>query len=331
MNNSCNNSSALSWEDTITAFLSGRLVTKIIMYENVIMVTVFPCLFTSYLVVLYLMLTNWSEFKNSYYVLILGLSISDLAMLLYTLYGYLYDLIGYPYLGSFINTVLSFVFYWVLGTYSTQIYCIFLSTNRFFAVVFFLLYRQKFSMKVSLWLIAINVTCSFAIVSPLLMYFKILYVPKFKVAFFEPTSRDRNNYCGTYAVAQIGFTLFDQTFSYLVAGCSMALYLFAVCYSIFKLKSYSNSNLRSSYVKEMKMMFQGFAIGLLLCTATFAHYVAPLYQLSVLSRFANMFFCGLNPVIYLALDRNLRQLLIKKLKSIKQLSFFSTSVTPLNQ
>lgn len=284
------------------------LITFTTTYETVIMLTVFPFLFLLYLLIVFIIFKNPNQFRNSYYTLVVGLAVSDFAMLLYTIYAFIYDVVGFPYFGRVVDATFSFVLYFVLGWYSTQIYSVLLATNRFFAIVFFLLYKKTFSVKISLIWIIFCILLSFSLACPMWLYVQFLYIPKYKVGIFYPYT-----FSGLFTGEYYTLRKCDEYFSYIVACYIMALYIFCVLYSMVKVKSFQSSS-RSSYVKEMKMLFQGLTIGILLCSLSFMHWFTPP---ATLNRMGTWLYCALNPVIYLVFDGTLRKLFFKQLTSIK--------------
>lgn len=299
--------------------MRGDLSTSTTTYETVIMLTLFPFLFSLYVFTVCVIVKNPKDFRNSYYTLILGLAASDFAMLLYTIYSFIYDIVGFAYLGRSVDAALSFLLYYVLGWYSTQIYTVLLASNRFFAIVLFLIYKKYFSVKLSLIWISCCISVCFTLWCSMLVYVQFLYLPRFKVAHFFPYTIS-----GAYTKEWNMVVKLDECLSYAVACYVMALYSFCLLYSFFKASTFQSAS-RASYLKEIKILFQGFTIGVMLCLLSFMHWM---YPPASLNRIVTWLYCALNPIVYLSFDGTLRQRFFKKLKSLK-LSTVSNSVIHL--
>uniref|UniRef100_A0A915HL08 Uncharacterized protein n=1 Tax=Romanomermis culicivorax TaxID=13658 RepID=A0A915HL08_ROMCU len=86
---------------------------------------IFSTTWEQYVVVLYTINhSNDSDYSNPFYTLITGTGIADLGMLLFNVYGILYDILGYRYLGGKLDSFLGFLLYWSLGWYGTQIFVV---------------------------------------------------------------------------------------------------------------------------------------------------------------------------------------------------------------
>lgn len=283
--------------------------------EIIVMSTLYPFCFSFYCCILYLILSTPSKFRNSYYTLIVGLGISDLSALLYMLYGFVYDFVQVAYLSSTVDKILSMYLYWVCMQFSTQIYSAFIATNRFCAVTFLTKYKTVFTVKLSLILIGVNMFVSFLIVIPIQAVFGLRYQSIYKFA-----GVDFFNLPVSLYPELLKLHVFLQFFPAFLSSYSCILYIFSVIYSLRKYKTLPTS--QKSYVKEMKLMFQGVLIAVVTIATVSIHFVNPP---ALLNRMTDFVYCSLNPFFYLMMDSSLRKVAKKKFTVAKHLIFRSGS------
>jgi len=174
-----NNTSSIA--DDKVFFQLFDLFSPLSKFEWFTMLTIFPTLVFLYLLVLFVVYKNKSgDFRNPYYVFLLANGICDLAMLIYTVYSVLLDTVQNRVLGNFMDNVISFVFYWALGWYGTQIFSAMIATNRFFAIVFhnrYALYTVEHARILTLF----GFVVSMAIPLPIITHNRFKYMALFKV------------------------------------------------------------------------------------------------------------------------------------------------------
>jgi len=154
--------------------------------EWVITLTVFPILLILYLTVLFVVFKNKnkpnSDFNNSYYNLLCGNGICDVAMLIYTVYTVIIDTVQARVFGKLIDSIVGYVFYWSVGWYGAQIFPALIATNRLVAILWFQHYDFWFSVRRAKISVLLGLLVSFAIPLPVAVYTGFMYTSVFKVS-----------------------------------------------------------------------------------------------------------------------------------------------------
>uniref|UniRef100_A0A915J184 G-protein coupled receptors family 1 profile domain-containing protein n=1 Tax=Romanomermis culicivorax TaxID=13658 RepID=A0A915J184_ROMCU len=285
-----NNSNNISLHVNDTAMLLP-------MWELCISVPVLPLLICLYSAVLFTIInTKGPEYNNSFYTLLIGYGIADIGMLCFNIYSIIYDVLRKDFLGGSIDSFLGFVLYWALGWYSTQMFILIVTTNRFIAIVLNAHYSY-FTVKLARMLCIFTFVLSFVIVTPSYIILGFHYSPLFKVPFFTV---EGDIFTRTFAY----FALFDEIFSYVVSFYVILAYVIISLYLIKFYKSFLSMN--AGYKKEVIFFIQGVCFAIFLCFVNSVHwYLAPFS--SSLNRIGNWIYTGLNPIIYLTLDGKLRR------------------------
>lgn len=233
-----------------------------------------------YLFILVVILRDPSDFNSSYYTLVVALALSDFCSLLFVIYR---ALLGKTYYGLPIDNTLVIIYQacgWYYGLYLN----ISVALNRFFAVTFFTKYKTIFTI----------------------VRARILSVVCFIIAVLHHGSK----YVFPNAVPYVADLAFGNT----VISLVLVSYLAAAIYCMVNLNHISGSS-KIPYIREIKMLVQGTLISTLLFIVQIMYWF-PITDLIL--KIVLMLATGLNPVIYLVMDDNLRQKVFKitKLKSV---------------
>jgi len=145
------------------------------------MATFFPVSLFLYLIILFVVYRNESlNFNNPFHVLLLYNGFCDISMLIYSLYSILIDVAQKRVFGLWIDSLVSYLFYWALGWYGTQIFAALIASNRFFALVLYDRYAL-FTVGQARRLAWAGILLSLMIPLPILIDTGIEYISLFKV------------------------------------------------------------------------------------------------------------------------------------------------------
>uniref|UniRef100_A0A915KKH7 NADH dehydrogenase subunit 6 n=1 Tax=Romanomermis culicivorax TaxID=13658 RepID=A0A915KKH7_ROMCU len=84
------------------------------------------------------------EYSNPFYTLLVANGISDFGMLIFSIYSFMYDLLNYPYLGVWVDSLIAYIFYWSLGWYCTQMFTLAITLLYFSCLVFVIVHVTRF-------------------------------------------------------------------------------------------------------------------------------------------------------------------------------------------
>lgn len=254
------------------------------------------------------------DLSSPYYIIVKGLALCDVLQLLSITYNSLYEHTNYTYLSYLFGEILDMVFVTLQfsSEFSSYAFHLSLSINRFVAIVYFHRYKQIFNQKVTYSLVLLCFGFGFLTFCPTVMLKLFHFYPYHKFWFFQ----------GIYPY-DIMDKIFSRTTSILITFISC----FACVYSFFKLAKIVNH--RTLYKLEIKMLIQSILMSLILVIEDLAFYLQEDNIPSVMTRFSYFIYAGVNPVIILSMDKNVRKHLLIQLKRCYTVCFPNTHVSPL--
>lgn len=268
--------------NTVLNVTSSTPISYSITIEWYLVAIIASLLLAAYILVFAVILANPSEFKNSYYTLIQALALADFYSLYFVIYRAVF---GKTYYGSTIDKVFIFLyqsFAWHNGLHLN----VAIGFNRFCAIAFFVQYQKYFTVLMARILALICLISAMAIST---------------YQFFVPAGLN------TITDLIIGNTLISIVIFTCIVSTSICFITVHKC----------NDMTKVSYVREMKMLFQGTIVSALLFVVEIMYWF-PITEL--LLKIAVMLATGMNPIIYIVLDKKLRdcciQLLFDKVVTI---------------
>lgn len=283
--------------NTTIAVTSNTWTTYSITAEWYVVIVIASLLLAAYIVVFVAILAHSSDFKNSYYTLIQALALADFYSLYFVIYRAAF---GKTYSGTTMDRVFIFLyqsFAWHNGLHLN----VAIGFNRFCAIAFYVQYKEKFTVLVSRILALVCLLSAMAMST---------------YQFFVPANLN------TTTDLIIGNTLISIVIFTCIVSTTICFINVRKCSEMTKV----------SYVREMKMLCQGTIVSALLFGVEIMYWF-PVTEL--LLKIAVMLATGLNPIIYLTLDKKLRGRCLKLMKLDKAMllvssRFQSSSVAPLS-
>lgn len=251
-----------------------------------------PIFLFVYLFLLFVLLVERKHFRKPYYYMTIGLGFCHTTMLFRYVYSFIISLHRGYLFGEFFDGFMA-AMAWSVGWHSVLTYQIFIGVNRFVAVVFYEKYKTIFTSNFTLFLVVICYASGLFSIAPLLVNHRMKYdfVKKYNV--FVPDSDSvRSFYC------------FDLVYA-CFAGCTVfILYVVAISVTKYKLKHLNFNLSRTAFIKEVKLMMEGFLVALTLVCQEVTFY----FEFNTVITLTFMLLhSGMTPFIYLSLDRKLRK------------------------
>lgn len=262
--------------------------------DIILSVVMAPVFLFFYTFVLAILIMDRKAFRNPYYSLTMGLGLCQMAMLLRYVYTFIISYNGFYVFGEIFDNFMG-TLAWSVGWHSVLTYQIFICLNRFVAIIFYDRYRRLFTRNITAALVAFCYTSGVLTVGPLLFRHKIRYDFKLKYNLLVPEDESTNR-----------FYFFDMIFT-IFAGCTVVvLYFTAIIFTKYKLRrpSMSVSRLRNGFMKEVKLMSEGFLVALTLVCQEVTFYFK---MDTVITLTLMLLHAGMTPFIYLTLDQKLRK------------------------
>lgn len=285
------------------------LVCPISTFYWIIQTVICPISYILYIMVLYTIF-RYREFTNTYYTLVLALGVADMITNIYVVHAFICCLFGYNYLGIFADRIITFLFAstgWYFGIYLN----LFISLNRFVAIVFFVRYKQLWTNFRTKIFIFICLVMGLLTASPYTLLTTIYSVPG-KTTSFQ----------GSEKLAEI-MTTFDFISSTGPAVIFLILYTTSVVFSVVRMRNFVG--VKSKYVREIKMMIQGILIGAMIIIVDILSHTPAIGEMSWV--LPTVLMTGLNPIIYIALDSRIRDRLFKSDAARKISTAIETAVS----
>lgn len=252
--------------------------------------TICPASIILYCLILYVIRKFPADFKNPYFTIIIGLSIADIVALLYAIHSFICCLTGSNYLGITIDKVFTFL-YAAIGWYGGLHLVMLITINRLVAITMYLRYTSIFTVKVAKILVFIGITLA---VLPSIPY-PIVGTNIFIIARISPGFVEINQ--GTENVL----------FMDLIYGTAIGVVVISthiICGILCIIKRRGMTSIKAAYTQEIKLLLQGTFIGSMLVVNTVTTFF-PIGELSWV--IGVILVSGLNPVVYVITDSNLRQ------------------------
>lgn len=283
------------------------------LWEYCFRLVVVPILSILYCIVLYVIWKYPADFKNSYFTFVLALGASDILKIIFVVRNFILDLIGYNFFPESIENLLLF-FENSFGSLLSALLNLFISVNRFCAIVFFKDYQTLFTIKKA----------------KIIILFGMIFGPPFCwinftcTAFYDPTVQNTvYRYCRQSTVKF--YYLFLSVFSSILCISVLIIYAVALCFAYKRFKSTSAS--RIVFVREFKMLLHGvFLVVLMICIPVLAAFESTRTVGAAIFHI----YISLNPVIYIIMDSKVRKHVRKLLcpcqtNEISPVHFFGTS------
>lgn len=271
--------------------------------------TVHPSLTILYCIVMYLIYKHSQDFSNPYYTLIKALAVADFII---NIYMCIFSHITAQFWVSHTVGVAVSLFGVGYSYYASFILNVFIAVNRFFAVVFF----AKFKIMMTKNLYYVFVFLSFFIAVG-------FATPFYVQCIMEAEIGSRFSFYNTGFDMCLGaaheIALRGPKFSLTLVSLTALLY-FITAAVLFKRRKSGSSMLSASYVKDIKLMFQGVILFVLICLILLSGYVtlSDWYILTCL-------YVTVNPILYLLCDTTLRNYFVKQFYPLKCFSKNSVS------
>lgn len=282
--------------------VSSDVVQSTVTVSDIILsVVLAPIFLFFYTFVLMILIVDRKAFRNPYYSLTMGLGLCQMAMLLRYVYTFMISYNGFYVFGEIFDNFMG-TLAWSIGWHSVLTYQIFICLNRFVAIIFYDRYRRLFTQNLTGILVAFCYVSGVLTVGPLLFRHQIHYDLILKYNLFIPNDE---------SIAK--FFDFDMIFT-IFAGCTVVLlYSTAIIFTKYKLRrpSMSLSRWRSGFLKEVKLMSEGFLVALTLVCQELTFYLN--VNTTVTLTFM-LLHAGITPFIYLTLDQKLRKYFVAYLR-----------------
>lgn len=292
------------------------IVSSLVLVERYICIPLYIFMTIFYIFFLIMMLHNSKKLSNSYYTILKGLAIADIGQMIIIVYNnfcsnlnlkFYLDCVSCQWLDFFLVTMQNILQY---ASYAIHLNIL---LNRLVAIFMFSKYKQLFTIRRANYLNMICFLFGFFAFSPTLIL---------KLYHFQP---------------YIKFWTFDDFYPYIavdkVLGSITITTLtissvFAGVYSWMKLKKTIVN--RSSYKMEIKMLIQTIFMTSILIVGSIIVYTDLQGIPPLAGKFVFFMFNGMNPFIYLAMDKTIRKLCRNQLA----MCFFccrSNIVVPVSQ
>lgn len=251
-------------------------------------IIVYPTLLILYCIVVYILCKyRTTDFKNSYFTLILALAFGDMiSFVMFT-----YDFFDCYYQNNFEGVLAAVVdaLYYSFGWWNIIFLNIAVSLNRFTAIVYFSRYRQVWTEPRTKLVVALCVILSLI---PATSHMLIVY--GFPAYVYVEKMTDIVFSCGITVIILL------------------AIYFPSAVLSVVRMKKLVGVKVK--YNREIKMLIQGIFIVTMLIIVDIS------YWLDIERETNDMLFLlssGLNPIIYLALDSRLRRKFLLTIHIVK--------------
>lgn len=264
-----------------------------------------PPLLFLYSLVLFVMFRNKSDFKNSYFTLILSLGVSDFVILLYLYHGFFCCLFRGNYLGVTVDAIITFIMT-SLGWFNGLYLKMFISVNRFVAIAMFDKFKQIWTLNRTRMLAA---SCTVLGVLSTVPYYIAPNPELYNVDYKSPGPPEK-------ARRTDFLILFDMISSNGSVVFIIGLHITSAALCIVRYKSFAH--VKQKYVREIKLLVQGTFIGLMLAFSEMFYYFPVFGELTFI--YVSILSTGLNPIVYLIMDRRLREKLLLVFSNINESS-----------
>lgn len=273
--------------------------------------TVHPVLTILYCIVMFLFYKHQGDFSNPYYILVKALACADFVVNIFM--GFFSHITAQFWISHSVGTVITF-FVIGFGYYGSFILSVFIAVNRFFAVVFYM--KFKIMMKNNMYYLCVFLSFSFG-----LGYAAPFYIMCIIEADVDSRFSFSDTGFGMCSNAYLYMAPREQIFSLSIVSLIALLYLVTAA-AHFK-RTRENTLSSATYVKEIKLMFQGFLLFVLICLSVLSSYVifSDWYILTCL-------YVTVNPILYLLFDKTVRNHFFKHFGLLK--CFSNNSVSSLN-
>lgn len=260
----------------------------------VVLTTLGVVFFILYCTVMTIVLLHRKEFIHSYYTLTFALGVSDLINLFYisyrtlaTYYDYLdMDVAVGKYVVILQNTI---------GWYGSFYLNVTIAINRFVAIAFPSSYKKIFSPLKTRFAVAVCYTL--AVLS---------YMPF--CALSSTLCPDYKKNVTRVVVINAAFNAYKTFQVSIIDIACILIVLIYVCSALVSVRSLKSLNVnRTKYVIEVKLLAQGCLCAATMCIVGLQMFLGPTIVGPSVTKIFHTMYTGLNPVIYLLLDANLRK------------------------
>lgn len=251
-----------------------------------------PIFLVFYIFVLTVIILERKHFRKPYYFMTLGLGFCHTTMLFRYIYTFFITFHRGYIFGEHFDCFMA-VTAWSIGWHSVLAYQICIGLNRFIAVVLYERYQRIFTLKFSMILVIICYISGYMTVVPLLATHKMKYDFRTKYNVFVPNDHAVKLFYG-----------FDLIYSCFSGVTVFVLYVVAISVTKYKLKHFNFNVSRTAFMKEVKLMMEGF----LVCLTLVCQEVTFYFEFSTVITLTFMLLhSGMTPFIYLSLDKKLRK------------------------
>lgn len=257
-----------------------------------------PIFLLLYIFVLFIIVKEWKQFQNPYYSMTVGLGLCQIVMLIRFIYTLIISYHQSYIMGETFDSFMA-TMAWSVGWHSVLTYQIFICLNRFVAIIFYDKYRYIFTKKLTAFVVVFSYVSGLITLGPLLIKHKVKYDFDSRMNLLVPQDK----------VTEM-FYFLDVVFACLAGSTVLILYATAIFVTKRKLKQFrhsSSTHNRSGFMKEVKMMAQGFMVALTLVCQEVNFY---LNLNTVVTLTFMLLHSGITPLIYLALDDKLKKFFV---------------------
>lgn len=270
-----------------------------------------PIFLVLYIFVLVIIVKEWKQFRNPYYAMAVGLGLCQIVMLIRFIYAFIISYNRRYVFGEQFDSFMA-TMAWSVGWHSVLTYQIFICLNRFVAIIFFDKYRSIFSRNLTLVVVVFCYFSGLITLGPMLVTHKMKYDFDSRMNLLVPQDKETEL-----------FYFLDVVYACLTGVSVILLYATAIAVTKYKLKHLNVSSNRSGFIKEVKMMAQGFLVALTLICQEVNFY---LHWNTVVTLTFMLLHSGMTPLIYLALDNKLRKYFLAYIRCNFRKEFKTDSV-----
>lgn len=269
------------------------------MFTLIVHTSLCVALFVLYLTVLIITQIYKRDFIHSYYTLTFALGVSDLINLCYISYRSLATYYTYFAMDVAVGKYI-ILLQITIGWYGSFYLNLAVTINRFIAVAFFSSYKKVFSRLITRLTVVLCYVLGIISYTPFCVLSPNPLCPDY--AKNGAPVQAKSEAFNAYKVFQVSVI---DTICILI----IFIYIFCVVISIKRLQSLHTR--RTKYLREVKMLAQGCLCSVSLCIVGLLMFLGPAVTGGIVTKIFHIFYSGLNPIIYLLLDTNLRKRLLQ--------------------
>lgn len=280
-------------------FTTSIFVCEISIIYWMIQTFITPIALFFYITVFYVIIRFKEDFKNSYYTLVLALSVTDLVTVLYLLHGFICCYFNYNYLGITFDRIITYI-YESVAYYSMLHLTVVMSINRLTAIILYKTYKQIWSPDKTLKIVVVCFVagCLMTLLQYVLVSPTIYHLERKSPLIKNETWNSTN------------WNKFDFLWS-----CGLALFvltIYAAIVVISFVRKYHINKIRVKHTRELKMTCQGVLVFVTLTFGNMSFYFRFMGDLTfVISALMSAVF---NPFIYITMNENIRKKVLQLFK-----------------